>query len=74
MPVIAYPTETFKEISTNSNNAVVLTDTFAYYELARELQSIDVSTQIELSKAYAKDMAWPKMAAVLADLYQTLLG
>jgi len=74
MPVIAYPTETFKEISTNSNNAVALTDTFAYYELARELQSIDVSTQIELSKAYAKDMAWPKMAAVLADLYQTLLG
>lgn len=72
MPVVAYPTATFKELSDLSNDAVVLTQTFAYYELARELQRVDVKKQRDLSKAYAQKAAWPKMAAELVGIYQSL--
>lgn len=68
-PVIAYPTETLKELAEISEGAVVLTETFAYYELARQLQQIDIKKQAERSKAYAEKMAWPKMAEKLVTLY-----
>jgi glycosyltransferase involved in cell wall biosynthesis len=71
-PVIAYPTATFKEVA--AEKAIVLTDTFAYYELARELQRIDIPKQIEYSKAYAEKMAWPKMAAQLVELYEATIS
>lgn len=69
-PVISYPTESFKEIAAISEGALVLTSTFAYYELARELKRIDIQKQIKLSDAYAEKMAWPKMAQQLVQLYQ----
>lgn len=73
-PVIAYPTATFKELAETSEGAVVLTGTFAYYELARELQRIDVPKQIELSKKYAAKMAWPKVAQELVKLYEEVVS
>lgn len=74
MPVIAYPTATFKEVAETSDGAAVLTDTFAYYELARELERIDTRKQRELSAAYAEQMAWPKATKTLVDIYRSLLG
>jgi glycosyltransferase involved in cell wall biosynthesis len=74
MPVIAYPTATFKEVAAMSDGATVLTDTFAYYELAREVQRIDLDKQRQLSKAYAAKMAWPKATETLVAIYQSLLG
>jgi glycosyltransferase involved in cell wall biosynthesis len=73
MPVIAYPTATFKEVAAMSDGATVLTDTFAYYELAREVQRIDLDKQRQLSKAYAAKMAWPKATETLVSIYQSLL-
>ncbi|MGF7229597.1 MAG: glycosyltransferase [Candidatus Saccharibacteria bacterium] len=70
---IAYPTESFKEIAEIADGALVLTDTFAYYELARELQRIDLSKQRTLSKQYAKKMAWPKMAKALVEAYKDIV-
>jgi glycosyltransferase involved in cell wall biosynthesis len=72
-PLIAYPTATFKEMATLSKGAVVLTETFAYYELAREIGRIDLEKQTVLSKAYAKHMAWPKMSEELARLYTQIV-
>lgn len=72
-PVIAYPTATFKELAESSNGAVVMTQTFAYYELAREVQSVDIEKQIKLSEAYAEDMAWSKVAARLAEVYEQII-
>lgn len=69
-PVIAYPTNGFREISESSDGAVVLTGTFAYYELAREIKRIDLAKQQKLSRAYAVDKAWPKMSKVLAEAYR----
>jgi glycosyltransferase involved in cell wall biosynthesis len=73
-PVISYPTGSFKEVAELSDGAVVLTSTFAYYELARELKRIDLGKQAQLSSAYAEKMAWPKMSAELIKLYQGLVG
>jgi glycosyltransferase involved in cell wall biosynthesis len=72
-PLIAYPTATFKEMAEISNGAVVLCETFAYYELAREIGRIDLEKQTTLSKAYAQHMAWPKMSEELAKLYTQLV-
>lgn len=71
-PVISYPTASLKETAALSNGALVLTETFAYYELARELMRIDLEKQRALSMTYAEKMAWPKMAQELAGLYQDL--
>lgn len=72
-PVIAYPVATSKEITALSNDAVVLCETFAYYELARELKNIDINKQVELSKQYAEKMSWPKMSKVLVKIYRELI-
>ena len=74
MPVVAYPTAAFREWSGGTNGALVLTDTFAYYELARVLQDIDVVKQAKLSEAYAAKMAWPNMAKELVRAYYGLVG
>lgn len=73
MPVVAYPTATFQELSDFSDGAVVLTQTFAYYELARELQRVNLEKQTELSKVYAKKMAWSKVTAVLVEIYEQVM-
>jgi len=44
-PVIAYPTNGFKELAADAEGAVVLCQTYAYYELARELRRIDTKEQ-----------------------------
>lgn len=72
-PLIAYPTATFKEMAEISAGAVVLCETFAYYELAREIGRIDLEKQTVLSKAYAEHMAWPKLSKELAKLYTQLV-
>jgi glycosyltransferase involved in cell wall biosynthesis len=71
-PVIAYPTRGFKELAASADGAVVLCQTYAYYELARELKNIDIKQQKRLSAAYADKMAWRKMSAKLAEVYTQL--
>lgn len=73
MPVIAYPTSGFKELADEASGAVVLCDTYAYYELARELQAINVDKQRELSRSYANKGSWSNAARTLADEYRKLL-
>jgi glycosyltransferase involved in cell wall biosynthesis len=73
MPVIAYPTETIREIAADSNGAAVLTDSFSYYELARKLQSTDYDEKAKQSVDYAKKMAWPVQTKGLVDLYSKLI-
>jgi glycosyltransferase involved in cell wall biosynthesis len=74
MPAIAYPTEAIKELAIDADGAVVVTETFAYYELARELLGIDLAKQRDLSKAYAKKAAWPKVSKQLVEIYAEVLG
>ena len=73
-PVVTYPTAGFRELAESADGALVLTDTFAYYELARKLQDIDLTKQAELSKAYAKKMAWPNLSKELIAAYHKVVG
>lgn len=71
MPTIAYPTETFQEIK---GGALVLCESFSYYELAREIKRIDLPKQAQLSKEYAEKMGYPQMAHVLVNIYRHVLN
>jgi glycosyltransferase involved in cell wall biosynthesis len=73
-PVVAYPTKGFRELAAETDGALVLTDTFAYYELARKLADIDLAKQAKLSNAYATKMAWPVMAKELIKAYHQVAG
>lgn len=72
MPAVAFPTASIKELAQDADGAVVLCETFAYYELARELKRIDLSKQAKLSAAYAQKMAWPNVSRQLVAIYQQL--
>jgi glycosyltransferase involved in cell wall biosynthesis len=71
-PVVAYPTEVIKEIAQEAEGAIVLCETFAYYELARELKRIDLVKQGELSKVFAEKNSWAKAADKLAEIYRQI--
>lgn len=73
-PVVAYPTEAIKELAAESAGAVVLCETFAYYELVRELKRIDLAKQGERSHAYAQKAAWSNISKDLVKVYQNLAG
>jgi glycosyltransferase involved in cell wall biosynthesis len=69
-PVIAYPTASFREA--NAYGQITLCQTFAYYELARELRKIDVKRQTELVNKYVETFNWSKMTAALKSLYKSV--
>jgi glycosyltransferase involved in cell wall biosynthesis len=74
MPVVAYPTESLKEAAKEVDGAIVLTQTFAYYELAREIRNLDLKKQSRLSKEYAEKLSWPKASKHIVELYRSLLS
>lgn len=74
MPVVAYPTESLKEAAKEVEGAVVLCETFAYYEIAREVQRVDLKKQSELSRTYAEKLAWPKMAKKIVAFYKEVVA
>jgi glycosyltransferase involved in cell wall biosynthesis len=70
-PVIAYPTDGFKDINSEYSE-IVLTNTFAYYELAREILRIDIKSQVAAGNKYASEYSWPKIAKILLERYREL--
>jgi len=67
-PVVAYPTDSFKEM--NTDGQIVLAQTFAYYELARSLKALDVAAQTKTVKEYAKKMSWTNATKTLVEIYK----
>ena len=72
VPVIAYPTDSFKE-SNDEFGQITLTTSAAYYELARELKRVDVSTQKKAIAHYASKYSWQNSTRVICDAYKRLL-
>jgi len=70
-PVIAYPTDSFKE-SNAEFHQIVITNTPAYYELARELKRIDIAPMLTAEALYAKKYSWPNIAKDLVKKYIAL--
>lgn len=70
-PVIAYPTDSFIELN-QKVDAMVLTRAFAYYELAREVERLDVKAAAEKSKKFADIYNYNAVTKDLTDIYKSL--
>lgn len=67
-PVIAYPTTSFIELN-NKVDAMILTGAFAYYELAREVERVDLAAASEKSKQFSIKYSYTVVAKELEDIY-----
>lgn len=70
-PIVAYPVSTLKE--TNSDGHLVLTNADSYYELARDIQKIDLKAQGKKITRYAHDNSWKSLTARLVDTYRSII-
>jgi glycosyltransferase involved in cell wall biosynthesis len=69
MPVVAYPVQTFVEISEKSP-AMELTNGFSYYELARSIVKADLKSLKGGSAEYAKATSYSVITKDLAAIYE----
>lgn len=67
-PVIAYPTLSFIELNAKAN-AMILTGACAYYELAREVERVDLVAASEKSKVFSIKYSYSVIAKELIALY-----
>lgn len=71
IPVIAYPTESFKQLN-REKEYMTLTQAFSYYELARELERNDRTAAKELSIEFAKKYSYYEVSKRLVTIYSSL--
>jgi glycosyltransferase involved in cell wall biosynthesis len=71
MPVVAYPVQTFIDIA-NRSQAILLTNGFSYYELARSIKAADLKVLKERSRKFAKDESYAVITQELLDIYGKL--
>jgi hypothetical protein len=55
------------------SHALNLTDTFSYYELAREIKRIDLKDAAKRAKEHAMKYSYSDQAASLVGIYESLL-
>lgn len=72
MPIIAYPTSTFLDLN-DEKKIIIFCDSSNYYELARNLKTVNIEKQSELSKNYATNYSYDKEAIRFADIYRNLI-
>lgn len=68
--VIAYPVDSFKEI--NDFGQIIFCGAQSYYELAREIQRLDIDKQVVLGRKYAKKYSWPVTAKITLEAYKSI--
>lgn len=71
MPVVAYPTASFKQIN-NEAYCMSLTQAFSYYELARNINNLNLEEARDKSKKFAKAYSYPAVAKQIAQIYSNL--
>ena len=72
-PTIAYPTMALLEINSDME-AVRFCASANYYELARELKTLDFAKAAERATEYANRYSWGKEAVAFAQIYRDFLG
>jgi len=73
VPIVAYPTESFKEINTHMP-ALTLTQSCSYYEMAKSLKALNIVEAKKQSKDFAQSMSYPKIAPQIISFYEQLLS
>lgn len=71
-PIVAYPVSTFKETNAEFGQ-LTLTQSDSYYELAKEITSIDLKKQSRKITQYAEANSWKNMTARVLDTYRKVL-
>lgn len=71
-PIVAYPVTTFVETNQEFGQ-IMFTDSDSYYELAREIQRLDINEQTKKIVAYAKANSFDNIARDLISIYKSLL-
>lgn len=67
-PVVAYPTDSFIELNKRAN-CMTLTQSFAYYELARTIGGLDLKAESKKSSHFAQDYSYDVISKDLEDIY-----
>lgn len=70
-PVVAYPTESFKEIN-SLQDVLCLTQTFSYYELARSLKALDINDAKKKTADFSKDYSYSVISKSLVEIYKAV--
>ncbi|QEO08620.1 glycosyltransferase [Protaetiibacter larvae] len=73
MPTVAYPTETFRELNALVH-CIELTDTFAYYELARVVQRTPTTWPSPAAIAFTERYSYERVSEDLLALYREALA
>lgn len=68
-PVIAYPTDSFIELN-EKVDAMVFPRAFAYYELAREVERLDIKAASIKSKKFAVNYSYDVVTKELVSIYK----
>ena len=71
-PVVAYPTESFKQLN-KVIGGMKLTQAFSYYELAREINRLDLREATKRSTAFSEAYNYTVVARSLIGIYQNCL-
>ena len=74
-PLVATPVKAFLEIN-NADNFIVITESFSYHDLAEKIINLEPSQieyQSDMSRLYAKNNSYPKMAEALLSTYRSLV-
>lgn len=73
IPVIAYPTDSFREIDADTPGAILVTAQATPEALASSVSKIDTKKQLKMAEEYAKKYNITKLAGELNKIYQRLL-
>lgn len=71
-PVITYPTDSFKELNEEFNH-ITITNTSAYYEIAREIMRIDKENLVNASAKFSEKYSLQNVAKDILKAYQKLI-
>lgn len=72
IPVVAYPTDSFKEINARVPGTIAITKSPNYYELARGVIELDETRQKNARHEYLQLYSLKKITQELVDLYKEL--
>jgi glycosyltransferase involved in cell wall biosynthesis len=73
MPVIGYPTASFKELNTIMP-AISITQSCSYYEMAKVIKDIDLTAARQASTKFAEEMSYPRIMNDLVGFYKGLIS
>lgn len=74
LPVVAYPTQSFKEINRAIDGTIMLTQSANYYELVRSIKNLNTEELISKEAEYYSHYNYQETARELLDIYRATVN